>query len=170
MNNLEELTEGAYAFASKRLLGTKDPMMTTFVLLKEDQTVDIIGAPWKDDAEKREAIMAIGTAIIGSKEPVLAYSMLSECWTSRYKPDEKQRATRPEFDPQRREAVVCLASTGKEHKFSAWIIERDAQGRCAKLTENTEPGQWSSWMTDALDKAIELAKFKNEVLLNRDRN
>jgi hypothetical protein len=174
-NDLERLTKLAYEQACRIMLGTKQELLTTFVLLKNDNfsggdCIDVIATPWKNDTEKQEAITAIGVSILRSKEPVYAYSMLTECWFSSYKGGKKQRAARPEFDPQRREGVVCLASDGKKHQFSSWIIERDTQGRCASLTEKTEPGQWSSWMSDALDKAMRLAKFKHEVFYNRGNN
>jgi hypothetical protein len=166
---LEHLIEIAYSQAKISLLGTRQQLLTCFVLLREDGA-EIIGTPWNDDAEKRAAILAIGMSIIRSKEPVLAYSMLTECWTSHYKGDEKRRADRPEHDPERREAVLCLASTGTEHKFSSWVIERDAEGRCANLVEHKEPGQFTSRMTNALDKAMELANFKRTAVRNQHNN
>jgi hypothetical protein len=167
---LEKLTTLAYDYASKSILGNKQQVLTSFVLLKEDQSSDIIATPWKDDAEKREAVMAIASHIIRSKEPVCAYSMVTECWGSHYQGDEKKRAERPEFDPERHEFVLSVVSTGTEQKFSAWMIERDASGNCAKLIENKESGKFESWMIEALDKAMHLAKFKNEALRNQGNN
>jgi hypothetical protein len=167
---LGTLTTLAFNYASQIILGTKKQVLTSFVLLKEDQSSDLIATPWKNDEEKREAILAIGLHIIRSKEPVSAYSMVTECWSSHYKGDEKKRASRPEFDPERRENILCVVSTGTEQKFSAWLIERDASGNCAKLIENKEPGRFESWMTEALDKAMYLANFKNEALRNKENN
>jgi hypothetical protein len=172
---LETLTERAYDYAAKTILGKKAQVLTAFVLLKEDpfskeNMTEIIGTPWKNDEEKKEAILAIGMTIIRSKEPVQAYSMVTECWTSSYKADEKKRASRPEFDPQRRECVMCVVSTGTRRKFSSWTIQRDAKGNCAELIPNKEPGTFESWMTSALDKAMELADFTNTLKRNQHNN
>jgi hypothetical protein len=172
---LEKLTQMASDYATKVMLGTKEQLLPSFVLLKEDPfskelSTDVIAAPWKNDQEKREAVLAVCLSIIKSKEAVYAYSMVTECWVSNYKVGEKARADRPEHDPQRGEAIMAFSSTGKKQKFAAWLVERDAEGNCSKLVPKDERGTYESWMTTALDKAMYLANFKNEAFRNKGNN
>jgi hypothetical protein len=161
---LTDLVDLAYKHASQQIIPTTKELLACFLLLKKDNQFDVIGCPWKDDQDKRKTILAIGMKVIKDPEPVIAYSMLSECWTSHYNKDEPKRADRPEHDPKRREAIVCLASNGKERIGRGWVINRDSQGRCVSLTSQPEGLGFESWMLDAIDKAMEVRAIKDKMM------
>lgn len=164
MDTLDKLTELAYTHASQILIPTDQELMATFFLLKDNNDFDIYGCPWKNDQDKKAMVAKIGFKILGEDEPIVAYSLLSECWTSHYKEGEAKRADRPEHDPKRREVVVCATSDGTEHRMQSWQIGRDAKGRCVSLTSQPQDGgRYESWMLDVVDKALQLAEMKRKL-------
>lgn len=157
MELLDRLTEIAYEMASKKLITTKDELLSMFLLYKGTGQVDVIGCPWHNDQDKQDAVREVGLHMIRSNDPIQAYSLLSECWTSNYTLGEALRADRPEHDPKRQECVICLASDGQEHRFHTWKIGRDRHGFCVSLSGGANQGQQQkSWMIEALDKAMEM--------------
>ena len=160
---LEQLCEVGYDLASKVLITTKDELLSSFTVAKEDGSIDVIHCPWEDDKQKKEMVLTIGHNIITMKEPVSGYCLLSEVWLSHYRLGEAKRADRPEHDPKRREGVVCLASDGEKHLFRAWEIGRDTAGRCVSLTYTESPGAFESWMVEALDQALQMQRVKTKL-------
>jgi len=160
---LEQLCELGYDLASKVLITTKEQLLSSFALAKRDGSVDVIHCPWRDDREKRESVLTVGHTLIGMKEEVTAYSMLSEVWMSRYQRGETSRG-KPKDDPKRREGVIVLASDGKDHLFRSWEIGRDASGRCVSLTYTDSPAGFESWMSEALDRALAMHRLKCKIV------
>lgn len=159
MDILDRLTELAYNHASSMLIPTDHELLATFILLKEDNSFDVVCCPWENDKDKKAMIMQLGLKIIRDDKPVKAYSFLSECWTSHYQPGEVSRG-RPMEDPKRKEMVICCASDGAKHDFRSWQIGRDPQGRCVSLASQNNEGIYESWMMDCVDKAIQVAEMK----------
>lgn len=157
MTELERLTKLAREQAERILLGRKDELLTTFVLVKRDGAVDIVGCPWTNDKEKRE--MVLGVCMTAIKENVVAFSFLSEAWFATVHTESGELpppfSPRPADRPDRKEAVIAVVGDGKALELNSWEIIRDADGRCAKLGENqySKTG-FSSWIGDALNRAI----------------
>lgn len=164
----EKLTELALDSARTTLIGTKgqqfgDPedskLLTIFHLIKRDGSHDIIGTPWRNDKEKREAVLAICLQAI--ETDAIAFSFMSEVWTAVGTKEEYEQNRRigppPRERPDRKEAVVCLMGDAKEIQFKSWTIQRDENRICTALVENTMEGaKISSWIADALQRAVQL--------------
>lgn len=157
---LTDLMHFGAEHAKQSLVGSKDQYLTCFTLVKPNDHYDICATPWKDDKEKREAVLAV--CLQALKEGVVAYSWVTECWfaTSSFKGPESQQpppvGPMPRDREDRKEGIVVIASDGKEKLFDSYEIIRDKKGTCIKLEQQEKVEGFESWITDALDRALAL--------------
>jgi hypothetical protein len=156
--DLEGMADTAYKFACDIMVGTDKELMPMFVIVRggENQQVDVIGCPFKDDTEKRTMVINVALEIV--EKGADAWSFLTESWFASRKPGEPL-GPRPAKDPNRKEGVICLASDGKDTQLYTWETKRDSAGKCAELVKYSAgegPQKFESWISVALNKAKKL--------------
>lgn len=165
MDLIDKLSEHAYSFSSDLLIGTDRQLLAMVTLSRQSTTkperveLEVVGCPWQNDVEKRNMIFELAAQIALSKSPVVAYSFLSECWSATYLDGDQRPRVAARLAPHRREAVICLASDGAQHRSRCWEIGRDKAGRCTSLAGIEMPMTgFESWILDALDFALNLRR------------
>jgi hypothetical protein len=154
---VNNLATTAHDFVSQVLIGLGEPVMPTIVIEKEDGNVEIIGCPWRDDAEKKA--MVTNAAMQIGRNGGRAWSFVCEAWTATQKPD-KRPFVRPRDRPDRKEAVFCLIGTGGEtiHIWS-WEIIRGEGGKCERLGAlASDPPGMESWIGKVLNAGVDYAR------------
>lgn len=156
---MDNLVKTAHDFVAQVLIGLGEPVMPTIVVAKEDGNVEIIGCPWRDDAEKKAMVMKAGKQIASGG--ARAWSFVSEAWTS---VQQQPPFVRSRDRPDRKEVVFCLVGTGgKEVHFWSWDIIRGESGKCEKLGAGANnPKRMESWIGALLNAAIDFSKLGPE--------
>lgn len=78
---------------------------------RESIVLHAIAVPFNTDKEKRGILRQLGAELYGTKlMPVLAV-LSAEAWLSKDPRYAAGNDSRPEFDPQRQEVIVCMAAT-----------------------------------------------------------
>jgi hypothetical protein len=153
--NLDQLLDLAGHQAQIVLVKHKMPeLVPSWVLIQADGGTQIIGTPWRNDAEKTQTgwHMKAKMRELGT----VAYSFVAEAWAatlpkayqdSVYLPDE----LRPRNRPDRTEVVAALAANAQEAKYRQWEIKRDSDGHVIALERMEESLKGSrSWMAELL--------------------
>lgn len=101
-----------------------------------------LAAPFNTAEEKQGALRGIGRRLYAEKQvPVMAV-LSSEAWLSRNPAFSAANSSRPEFDPDRQETVICMAATFTgHHLFRSVPISR--RGPAITIV----PGQAGEWTT-----------------------
>lgn len=137
MISLDQMLDMAESHARNILLiERKKELIATFMLVDPQGEATIIGCPWDGEIEKQIAL-----AVIRAKAREINAVMLShvsEAWFSPpYKTQaEVDAAPPPSQSPDRREAVIALATDGVATKARIFMIERDWKGKIAALTSD----------------------------------
>jgi hypothetical protein len=157
VTEFKRLTKLAREQAERVMIGTKEELLSTFLLVKRDGGCDIIGCPWQNDEQKRE--MVLGVCLEALKVDAVAFSFSTECWFATVKNEGDQLppplGPRPSDRPDRKESVLALVGDESETKLSTWDIIRDEAGRCIELRKAVyEVEGFSSWITRALQRAV----------------
>jgi hypothetical protein len=137
---LEELMELAHQVGKDIILSKGEDLMPMWIIVAADGAYDIVGTPWKDEAEKVITVLAIKAKL--REENALAYSLLSEVWQADAPPGFKPTDPRPwrtvEEAPNRHEAMMVIAATPKLHKMRSWEMHRDESGKVCALGEQKD--------------------------------
>jgi hypothetical protein len=155
---VDNLATTAHDFISRVLIGTDAQVIST-VVVDHGDGVEIIGCPWKDDAEKKAMLMKVAVEI--GQKGARAWSLVSEAWTATQKPEDKGPFVRPMNRPDRKEMVFCLIGTGAEDvHFWSWEIIRGKDGKCEKLGSmcSNQLGM-KSWMARILNAGIDFSRL-----------
>lgn len=130
--DLDEMMRLAEEQARRVLLGTKDELCPTWLLVKPGH-IEILGTPWSGDEGKHLAVEGMRTVM--RRRNIEAYSLLVEAWfATEPAPIREYTGPRPSERPDRREAVVIMAANKRgEHRHCHFEIIRDKQGRCKEL-------------------------------------
>jgi hypothetical protein len=153
--NLDDLLDLAGHQAQIILVDQKMPeLIPSWVLIQADGSTQIIGTPWRNDAEKSQT----GDLLKAKMDELgtVAYSFVAEAWAatapkgyegSAYLPDN----LRPRNRPDRVEVVAALAANAQEAKYRQWKIKRDSDGHVIALERLEESLKGSrSWMAELL--------------------
>lgn len=138
---LEEMVNLAEQQAQRVLLGTKEELMPSWLLVTGRGDVEIYATPWSNTREKN--LVTLCMKDIMREKHCTAYSLLVEAWMATVTGDEAKKpydGPPPSQRSDRQECVVITAADhAGQHAHKHLQIERDAEGRCAKLTRLDGP-------------------------------
>lgn len=146
INQLETLLKVAAEQAHEIILTQGRPLMPTWVLIDHQGNSHILGTPWRNGAEKMMYRLAITQTV--KKLRVRAFSFLSECWIRKQK--EGTPYVEPRLAADRREAVIAMASDGKDTQWRQWEMVRDHNEKVIKLVPVDCTGGKEGWIADLL--------------------
>ena len=132
---LEDMLNLAEQQAQRVLLGTKEELMPSWLLVTGKGAVEIYATPWSNTREKH--LVTLCMKDIMREKHCTAYSLLVEAWMATVAGEEAKEpydGPPPSERPDRQECVVIMAvdHAGK-HVHKHLMIKRDAEGRCAEL-------------------------------------
>ena len=146
---LEELLDLAEAQARRILIGGKESLLPSFLLVYPDGSEAIVGTPWSNDHEKASAIAVVKHAML--RGDVIRYSFVCEAWSVFLGEGEDLPEQRPSEHPDRYECVVITACDLRRETIRSLRIMRDADGNCTELVnQNWETGKVSGSLTEML--------------------
>lgn len=149
MITLEKMIGLALQQAERVLIGTKEELVPSWLLVTGEGKVEIFATPWRNTQEKHLTVAAMREVM--SNRQCTAYSLLTEAWYSRLPASEAGKeytGPPPSERPDRQEAVVVTAANHwGQTVFRQWEIVRDQKGRTRELRRLDGP---EDLMTSAL--------------------
>ena len=151
--NLDELLAVASAFAHMIILKEKQSLMPTWILINKKGETTVVTTPWSDEREKDLARKFISGQI--KERKTIVYSIVVESWVAMAPegwepgmelPEEQQARNQV----NRKEAVIAIASNGKEKKWREWLIKRDWNEQPINLELQQKLEKPEGWMADLL--------------------
>jgi len=127
---LEDLIDIAFKVGSNRLFSDGD-LLPMWLIVKPDDSRDIIGTPWNDEREKVGILTMIRLML--KTENAKAYSFVSEIWMAKLEPGEKRTWKAAEEAPHRKEGLMVVAATPEKQRMKSWEIKRNDKGRIIAL-------------------------------------
>jgi hypothetical protein len=145
---LDQLLQLAGEHAGNVILGLRKDLMPTWILINRQGPMNIIGTPWRNEAEKLFQRVKVKHQM--EKAGTVAYSFVTEAWAASQAADSTD--TRPPVDrPDRRECVMAVAANGTKIKYAQWEIIRDWNERVIKLKPiDMEGARLESWLAKML--------------------
>jgi hypothetical protein len=148
------LADLAGEHARQVILGLRQPLAPSWILVGSDRKTHVIATPWRDDAEKKLMAQKMRNKI--RQNAIVAYSFVCEAWAA-----TKPRGWTPEKgggakdDPKRRECVIAMATDGKDYEWRCWLIKRDHLETITGLEPDHDfpGGAPEGWMTQLLSPA-----------------
>ena len=132
---LEKMVGLAELHARTMLIGTKEQLVPTWLVLTGNAEIEILATPWQNSNQKLLTVDAM--RVILRNDGATAYSLLVEAWYSVLPASEvgKEYAGPPPSErADRRELVVAVAANHwGQHVHRQWEIVRDKHGRTIDL-------------------------------------
>lgn len=136
---LDELITLGEAQAQAVLLGTKEQMSPSWLLVGLDGQRHLFMTPWKSDFEKELTRSFMREKM--KELDAVAYSVVTESWMVRLPNGARPIVDRPSQDPRRQECVMIMATDGVNYETKTLLIVRDrATGNCNGLPEFNDLG------------------------------
>jgi hypothetical protein len=130
-------------------------LVPSWLLVRGDDKIEIIGTPWKDDRQKREQAARIKKRLQETRAK--AYSLVCEAWVAEYPTEAlKTGYVRPADRPDRQEFVIVTAASRTQSMFGRWRIVRatDCPKQITELVRDDIPSSWGQpegWLAHMLD-------------------
>ncbi len=132
---LDEMMRLAEDQARRVLIGTKEELMPSWLMVDGVGKVQIFATPWRNTEEKHLTVEAM--RLIMRQSQAQAYSLLTEAWMATVTGEEAKRPYEgppPSERPDRTEAVVVMAANrAGEHRYHTLRIVRGKKGVCDAL-------------------------------------
>lgn len=133
---LEDMVNLAVKQAEQVLVGTKEQLVPSWLLVDGEGKVEIFATPWSNWQEKQLTVGAM--RLIMRKHGTIAYSLLVETWYAHATAEEvKQKeyvGPPPSERPDRQEAVAIMAANREgQTTHRMFEIIRKMDGRCREL-------------------------------------
>jgi hypothetical protein len=111
-------------------------------------TVAVLAVPFNSDAEKREALRAVGRRLFAEKSVPVAAVLACEAWLASMRPGDRRR---PADHPDREEVILCQGCT-LGHKHAAFATLPLTRGDGNRII----PGAWRPTVTEHCEARLVL--------------
>jgi hypothetical protein len=122
---LVALAELAGEHANAVLMGLRQSLAPSWILVGADNRTHVIATPWQDDADKERIALKMRRKI--KEHHIVAYSFVAEAWTHTAPAgwQDNPNYVRPADDPKRQECVIAMATDGTHYEWRNWAIKRN---------------------------------------------
>ena len=138
---LDEMMKLAEGQARRVLIGSKEELVPSWLVVEAGGEVAIYLTPWRNDVEKLLTVEAMRLTMRACNAQ--AYSFLIEAWTARIQGEEAKApytGPPPSQRADRQECVMMMAvNRAGEQRHVHLEIVRDKKGECAELKRTDGP-------------------------------
>lgn len=117
---------------AKKIIGTKDELMTEWLLVSSNGKRMLVATPWASKSEQDMVLRTMRQAL--RQLDIIAYSLSYEAWAA---PEPIQHPIpegyAPSEDPNRKEVFMSIACDGTTEIARIWEIIRNPDGSCKDL-------------------------------------